>query len=158
GGLVTSFRVRDNFSWEAAASQENPNLLKICQICYQCICDLHINHYDNVAVLTIPEQNDPGSGLIPEPELFGLFQNEPNPVINSTRISFNLPEISQVDLAVYNLKGQLVKKLYSGNTSKHTIMWDGKDEQGNELENGVYFYTIIINEKIENTRKLIIMK
>ena len=156
--MVTSFRVRDNFSWEAAASQENPNLLKICQICYQCICDLHINHYDNVAVLTIPEQNDPGSGIIPEPVRYGLLQNEPNPVIESTKISFNLHETAKVELNIYNLKGQLVKSLYSGVASSKTLDWNGKDENGNELKAGVYLYKLLVNGKIEETKKLILMK
>jgi parallel beta-helix repeat protein len=116
-----------------------------------------VNHYDKVAILTIPDNGTSGSA-VPVPERLGLFQNEPNPVINSTRIAFNLPETAQVDLAIYNLKGQLVKKLYSGNTSKHTVMWDGKDEDGKELENGVYFYKLIINGSTAETKKLILMK
>jgi len=42
--------------------------------------------------------------------------------------------------------------------SKHTIMWNGKDEQGKKLENGVYFYNLIVNGKTEETKKLILMK
>ena len=42
--------------------------------------------------------------------------------------------------------------------SKHTIMWNGKDEQGKELENGVYFYKLVLNGKTEETKKLILMK
>jgi hypothetical protein len=117
-----------------------------------------INHYDKVAILTIPDNGNSSGNLVPIPERFGLLQNEPNPVINSTRIAFNLTETAQVDLAIYNLKGQLIKKLYSGVTSKHTVMWDGKDEQGKELENGVYLYRLRVNGKTEETKKLIIMK
>jgi hypothetical protein len=117
-----------------------------------------INHYDKVAILTIPDNHGSTNNLIPKPERFGLLQNEPNPVVNSTRISFNLHETAQVDLAVYNLKGQLIKKLYSGITSKHTVMWNGKDEQGKGLENGVYFYKLNINGKTTETKKLILMK
>ncbi len=117
-----------------------------------------IHHYDNVAILAIPDDGNSGNSGITTPERFGLFRNEPNPVISSTRISFNLIEIAKVDLAIYNLKGQLVKKLYSGVTSKHTIMWDGKDEQGKELENGVYFYKLIVNGNIKEVKKLIMLK
>ncbi len=117
-----------------------------------------VNHYDKVAVLTIPEQYDPGSGLIPEPVRYGLFQNNPNPFIESTKISFNLPETARVDLNVYNIKGQLVKKLYSGLTSKRTIMWNGRDEQGKKLENGMYLYKLMINGRATETKKLILMK
>lgn len=79
-------------------------------------------------------------------------------MINSTRIAFNLHETAKVDLAIYNIKGQLVKNLYSGNTSKHTVMWNGKDEAGNELENGVYFYKMDVNGKTEESKKLIFLK
>jgi hypothetical protein len=37
-------------------------------------------------------------------------------------------------------------------------MWDGKDEQGKVLENGAYFYNLIVNGRTEETKKLILMK
>jgi hypothetical protein len=116
-----------------------------------------INHYDRVAILIIPDTHG-SNNIVPIPERFGLFQNEPNPMISTTRIAFNLHETAQVELSVYNLKGQLVKKLYSGTTSKHTVMWDCKDEQGKELESGVYFYTLILNGTNKNTMKMILIK
>ena len=67
-------------------------------------------------------------------------------------------ETAKIDLNIYNIKGQLVKTLYSGVTSEKTIMWNGKDEQGNELQSGVYFYDLIVNGKIAETKKLILMK
>jgi len=117
-----------------------------------------INHYDNVAILTIPDTHNSGNSGVIVPERFGLFQNVPNPVINSTRISFNLTETGKVDLAIYNLKGQLVKKLYSGITSKHTVMWNGKDEQGKALESGVYLYKLKLDGREFKTKRLILIK
>jgi len=117
-----------------------------------------VNHYDKVAILTIPDQQDPGSGLIPEPERYGLLQNEPNPFIMSTKISFNLSSTAQVKLNIYNLKGQLVKSLYSGVASSKTLDWNGRDENGKTLSAGVYLYKLLINGKIAETKKLILMK
>jgi len=117
-----------------------------------------INHYDRVAILTIPDQHEPGGGLIPEPVRYGLFQNEPNPFISSTKISFSLPETSQIELNIFNLKGQLVKSLYSGVSSSKTLVWNGKDENGKELTPGVYFCNLIMNGKTQETKKLILMK
>ncbi len=117
-----------------------------------------INHYDKVAILTIPDNGNGGNPGVVVPERFGLFQNEPNPVITTTRIAFNLPETAKVDLAIYNLKGQLVKHLFSGNSSKHTVMWDGKDEHGNELENGVYLLKLIVQGTTHYSRKLILLR
>ena len=117
-----------------------------------------IDHYDKVAILTIPDAHGSSGGFVPIPERFGLLQNEPNPVVSSTRIAFNLCETAKVDLAIYNLKGQLVKKLYTGVTSKHTVMWDGKDEQGKQINNGIYLYRLLVNGKTEEAKKLILMK
>jgi predicted outer membrane repeat protein len=117
-----------------------------------------VNHYDKVVVLTIPDHDDPGQGLIPESIEYGLFQNIPNPVISSTKIAFNLKEVAKIDLTIYNLKGQLVKKLFSGVASTKTVEWDGKDELGKELTPGVYFYNLIVNGKTAETKKLIFMK
>ena len=117
-----------------------------------------INHYDKVVILKIPDQQDPGGGLIPEPERYGLLQNEPNPVITNTKISFNLHETAKVELGIYNLKGQLVKSLYSGIASSKTVNWDGKDDSGNELSAGIYLYKLLVNDKTEETKKLILMQ
>ena len=117
-----------------------------------------VNHYDKVAQLTIPDQHDPGSGLVPVPERYGLFQNEPNPVISSTKISFNLHETAQVELKIYNLRGQLVKSLYSGMTTSQSLAWDGSDNKGRKLSAGVYLYKLIVNGKTEDAKKLILIK
>ncbi len=117
-----------------------------------------VNHYDKVAVLIIPEQCDPGSGLIPEPELYGLLQNQPNPVVASTKISFNLHKTAKVELDIFNLKGQLVKSLYSGVASSKTLDWNGKGDSGKELAPGIYLYKLLVNGKISDTKKLILMK
>ncbi len=117
-----------------------------------------VHHYTQVAILNIPDTGHSGNSGIAEPEQFGLLQNEPNPVITSTRISFNLKETAQVELSVYNVKGQLVKNLYSGNSSKRTIMWDGKDDDGKDLENGVYLFRLMLNGRPECSKKLILMK
>jgi len=117
-----------------------------------------VNHYDEVAILTIPQQNDQGSGLIPVPEQYGLLQNEPNPVISSTKISFDLSKTAKVTLNIYNLKGQLVKALYSGFASSKTLDWNGKDENGNDLQAGVYLYKLLVNGKTAETKKLILIK
>ena len=117
-----------------------------------------VNHYDKVAVLKIPDQYDPGSGLIPVPERFGLLQNEPNPVVASTKISFNLHKTAKVELNIYNLRGQLVKSLYSGVASSKTLDWNGKGENGKELSPGIYLYKLLLNGKISYTKKLILMK
>ena len=117
-----------------------------------------VNHYDKVAVLTIHDNDDPGNEPNAEPVLYGLFQNEPNPMITNTHIAFNLNDLSQVKLDIYNLKGQLVKSLYSGMTSSQSLAWDGSDAAGQKLSAGVYLYKLIVNGKTEDVKKLILMR
>jgi len=83
---------------------------------------------------------------------YGLFQNRPNPVISSTKIAFNLQETVQVDVQIYNVKGQLVKFLYSGVSSSKILEWDGKDANGRELASGIYFYNLNVNGMTTQTK------
>lgn len=117
-----------------------------------------VNYYDRVAVLTIPFHDDPGSGSVTIPEQYGLLQNEPNPFISSTNISFNLPSTAHVDLAVYNINGQLVKILYSGVASTRTVQWDGKDEFGKAQKNGIYLYKLEVNGKLHEMKQMILLR
>ncbi|MCK4338556.1 MAG: immune inhibitor A, partial [Candidatus Cloacimonetes bacterium] len=79
-----------------------------------------------------------------------LYQNYPNPFCASTTISFNLVIPITIgkhrQLKIYNVKGQLVKQLSIIN-SKSSIIWDGKDENGKQLSNGIYFYKMYVGKK-----------
>jgi len=78
------------------------------------------------------------------PSVFKLYPSEPNPMKNSTAIKFSLPFDSHVDLIVYNSAGQKVKTLISGfqKAGIKQIIWDGLDEKGVPVSNGVYFYMV----------------
>ena len=58
---------------------------------------------------------------------------------------------------MYNLKGQLVKSLYSGVASSKILNWNGKDEHANDLQAGVYLYKLFVDGKITETKKLILL-
>lgn len=93
------------------------------------------------------------------PERFSLFQNYPNPFNPETNISFSLPQESQVSLKIYNLKGQLVNILVNTrlNAGIHTFTWKGKDEAGEDVSSGIYFYKLIAGEYSE-TQKMVKIK
>ncbi|HOD17591.1 MAG TPA: C25 family cysteine peptidase [Candidatus Cloacimonadota bacterium] len=73
-----------------------------------------------------------------------LKQNYPNPFRNETSFGFTANMKSEVNLAIYNLKGQLVRYLPQGILAKgsHQIIWDGKDNKGNLAPDGVYIYKL----------------
>ncbi|MCK4339279.1 MAG: T9SS type A sorting domain-containing protein [Candidatus Cloacimonetes bacterium] len=99
--------------------------------------------------------------LIPK---FSLFQNYPNPFnprLNrgSTTIRYYLTKSSKVEIQIYNVKGQVVKEYEIKNPKcgMNKIKWDGKDEKGNPISSGIYFYQIITNDYKE-IRKCILLK
>lgn len=95
---------------------------------------------------------------MPEPESYGLLQNNPNPFKESTRISFNLKRVSKVEVNIYNLKGQLVESLYSGIATSKNLDWNCIDENGEKLQSGMYFYSLFVNGELTETKRLILMK
>lgn len=76
--------------------------------------------------------------LTPAPTSISTY---PNPFSSICNIEVKSPQNSFADIAVYNLKGQLVKTLHNGivTSSKHSYIWDGKDASNGEVASGVYF-------------------
>ncbi|MCK4358090.1 MAG: T9SS type A sorting domain-containing protein [Candidatus Cloacimonetes bacterium] len=105
-----------------------------------------------------------------------LFQNYPNPFSKSTTISFNLNKLlnipmifyKQINLEIYNVRGQLVKTLfplttYHSHPTKSgqaftTFEWDGSDENCNPLSSGVYFYHLKVGSRVVGSRKCLLLK
>jgi len=93
------------------------------------------------------------------PTKIELLGNHPNPFNNITLIKFSLPHQSHIRLLVYNINGQLIRHLTNGSYSGgiHQIMWDGKDDTGNDVASGTYLYQLI-NENQKLSRKLVLSK
>jgi hypothetical protein len=92
------------------------------------------------------------------PTEYALSQNFPNPFNPSTSFALSLPEASDYSVRVFNITGQLVKS-YSGHLEAgvHTIVWDGRNEQGSSVASGVYFYKAEASGFAE-TRKMMMLK
>lgn len=90
---------------------------------------------------------------------YALAQNYPNPFNPTTVISFQLPEESDVTLAIYNIYGQLVKQVASGTfaSGRHNIVWDATDAHGARVASGVYLYMIKAGS-FTAQRRLVLMK
>lgn len=83
------------------------------------------------------------------PDQIGLDEKHilcyPNPVNlrNSTGTSllFMVKETTDLDIGIYNIKGQLVRQLFDGEkmAGNHTLYWDGRDFQGKRVSPGIYF-------------------
>lgn len=93
------------------------------------------------------------------PTKFELAQNHPNPFNPSTRISYSIARKSKVNISVFNILGQKVTTLYDGNRDAgvYEEVWSGRDDAGQEVASGVYFYKMV-TDSFEQTRKMLLMK
>ena len=86
-------------------------------------------------------QNLPGS--------FALLQNYPNPFNPETWIPYHLSEPADVTITIYSMTGRVVRRLELGNKipgsyveRANAVYWDGKNEAGENVSSGVYFYLL----------------
>ena len=94
------------------------------------------------------------------PEEFSLSQNYPNPFNPSTTISFSLPTEGQVRLAVYNLLGQEIRTLVTDNLKPgaYKAVWNSLDNSGRNVPSGMYFYRLVVDNKVISTHKMVLLK
>jgi len=85
---------------------------------------------------------------------FDLFQNYPNPFNPVTTIKFLIPEYGNVSLKIFDILGNEVTNLFSGNRGSgfHSFTFDGS-----KLSSGVYFYQLQFNNLVL-TKKLLLLK
>ncbi|MCD4773706.1 MAG: T9SS type A sorting domain-containing protein [Bacteroidales bacterium] len=83
----------------------------------------------------------------------------PNPFSNQTSINFNLQKETKVSLDIFDIDGRNVKTLINSklNSGKHNVIWNGSDNSGNTVAEGIYFYRIkTISNSI--TKKLLFLQ
>ena len=84
--------------------------------------------------------------------------NFPNPFNPNTTISYSISADSEVDIMIYNIKGQVVNNMKLGNLQKgnHSIEWNGTNENGKSVTSGVYFYKIVTETNTISKRMLLL--
>ncbi|MDY6915024.1 MAG: T9SS type A sorting domain-containing protein [Candidatus Cloacimonadota bacterium] len=88
-----------------------------------------------------------------------LSQNYPNPFNPETTINYEMTQPGNVTIEIYNIKGQKIKTLVNStkDAGEHSVVWNGRDESGNSVSSGVYFYKMQAG-KYTSTKKMILMK
>jgi len=88
-----------------------------------------------------------------------LEQNYPNPFNPETSIRFQTNVRAQVVLTIFNLLGQEVRTLVNElkPAGTYQLVWDGRDNQGNLMNSGTYFYRLIVGEQSQ-IKRLVFMK
>ena len=100
---------------------------------------------------------DPDESLIPKK--FALYDNFPNPFNPTTQIAVDLPEAASTKITVWNIMGQKVATLHSGDLSAghHVVNFDGRDQNGKQLTSGMYFYRVTAG-KYNSIKKMTLLK
>ena len=89
---------------------------------------------------------------------FAVTGPYPNPMRGQTKIFFQLPDQTPVQIALYDHSGRLVRVLASGTYApgRYQVVWDGKDTEGHALPSGTYFYQVVAGERIVTGRILLL--
>jgi len=90
--------------------------------------------YQGFGYLTVTTPNLAG-------QIVRMEQNSPNPFNPRTKISFAVAKAGFVNVRVYNVRGELVKTVASGQygPGSHEASWDGTNQAGTKTGSGVYF-------------------
>ena len=93
------------------------------------------------------------------PKTYGLQQNYPNPFNPITTIQYQLPEETTVSLIIYNMNGQIIKKLVNHQVQQagtYQAQWNATDIAGNAVSSGMYFYKLICNDFVDVKKMLLL--
>ncbi len=98
------------------------------------------------------------------PEKTALHRNYPNPFNPETWIPYQLAAPAEVALTIYEMNGQLVRRLAVGHQAagmyqsrSRAVYWDGRNQLGEAVASGLYFYTLTA-DNFTATRRMVILK
>ena len=98
------------------------------------------------------------------PETTALLPNYPNPFNPETWIPYHLAKDTDVTVTIYNMRGVSIRELILGYQSAgvyesrgRAAYWDGRNQLGEPVASGLYFYTLTAGD-FTATRKLLIAK
>jgi len=119
--------------------------------------DGQINYNGPVMVVLTANPDDPGIPVVPE--VYGIKQIFPNPFNPSATILCNIKETGSVSLDIFNIKGEHVRNLASGQHALGNLIttWDGRSESGALCSSGIYFVRLIAGNQVQ-TRKVMMLK
>ena len=121
-------------------------------------------HPKGQVVAAAPQVVDAGESRTVPPMETALLANYPNPFNPETWIPYHLATDADVTLTIYDTKGVLVRQLDLGHQAagyytdqNKAAYWDGRNESGESVASGVYFYTLTAGD-YSATRRLVIVK
>ncbi|MDB9722417.1 T9SS type A sorting domain-containing protein [Candidatus Marinimicrobia bacterium] len=109
---------------------------------------IYVNRYDYLSVES--------EGI---PTEFALHENYPNPFNPTTTLRFDLPEVSNITLTIFNMLGQKIRTydMQSAAAGYHTLKWNATNDYGDPVGAGVYLYQLQSKDFVK-TRKMVLLK
>jgi hypothetical protein len=108
---------------------------------------------------------DLGAAVEPEelqhvPGWFKLYQNYPNPFNSMTSIHFELGKPSNVNLKIYDIRGNEIKQLIADKEmlpGGYNVSWNGKNEQNQQVSSGIYALELKVDQ-YQQIRKMVLLR
>lgn len=126
--------------------------------------DINGNSGHSSKTISIQLQDIYSEPTEPAPSKNSLLANYPNPFNPGTWIPYELAQMSNITIDIYNISGQLVRSLNLGNRAPGSYKsigtaayWDGKSDSGQQSASGIYFYTLKADD-FRVIRKMILAK
>jgi WD40 repeat protein len=115
--------------------------------------------FDTIRVIGTQNPRVIAGGSVNVPENFLLVQNYPNPFNPQTTIEFQISKPCDVTLEIFNMLGQKVAELVNEHKDSgyYAVVWNGKDDNGTDVANGIYFYRIKAGE-FSDVKKMVLLR
>jgi hypothetical protein len=93
------------------------------------------------------------------PDKFMVYNNYPNPFNPITAINYDLPEVRDVNIIIYDLLGRTIRHLDLNKVKagRHKFVWHGTNDYGKRVSTGIYFLQITAGQDIQ-TQKMLLLK
>ena len=103
-----------------------------------------------------PEGSSDDTAVLMKKSAFDAV-NYPNPFNPETTIFYNLTEPNHVTLSIYNVQGQLIRRLVDEfqTAGQHSAVWDGRDADGEMAATGIYLFRIDSGDQSITKRMLL---
>lgn len=110
------------------------------------------------AQITIPQITSVQDEVLPIPDF--SINSFPNPFSSETRIALQLKSEAVLRAHIYNLRGQLIKSYPSLQLGQgeNLLVWDGNDNRGKALPDGIYFFSANVSGQVHTHRLLLLRK
>jgi len=132
----------------------------VCVTGYSHACvEMGCNDYATVKYVQTASGVRDETGDRERPSDFDVSQNYPNPFNPSTKIEFSLAKSGFVTLQIYDTLGRKVRTLVSEElfSGYKSVIWDGKNDNGEDVASGVYFYQLKVGD-FSQPKKMLLLK